>query len=824
VGEAFSQPNPNSTFQGHIMQHFNKSIAAIFLAVASAFVQAQQAAYDFDIPAQPASQVLDALAKQTGLQPFYAEGAVKGAHSPGVKGKLSLREALDKALAGTGLSYQFTAEKAVAIKAVPAERVAKLAVIEVKDSAHASPLGLLQLDGIAKTGSRLGLSIRDTPGSITLIDRSNIEARDARSSVEALIAAPGVHASATSAAPTLPGFVAMRGFSMTQVTQMFNGISVQYDPIAARPFDSWLLERVEVVGGPTTYLHGNGAVGGAINYVSKVAERREQSQDIYASYGSFNTGRLAYGVNSAIGGKDAGNWIRFDISRQQSSGFVADTRSEQNSLALSWLSDITPAITHTLAYERIEDKRSPYYGTPLLLPTTNGAVDPSTIRTNYNVTDGLSSSQVNWLRSLAEWKVTQSTKITNTLYHYGAERLMRNLEAYRWNATNTAITRANMYANRHDQDLWGDRLEFVHEGRLLGLETTWAGGLDISRNHHINYPFSKAAVDTVNPYSPERGEYFSVTAGAQDATNPDRENTVKTTAVFLENRTKLLPTLSLVTGLRHDSIRINSINHRTVTATNPYSFDIAYSKVTGRMGAIYDLTPSANIYAQYSTAADPPATAVLATISPSEARDFPLTTGTQWELGSKFDLWEKRASGTIAAYRVVRRNLSIADPANPAGPPLPVGQQSASGLEVSLGANLSRSWRIQANAGYTNAQYDKFLQASGATTISRAGNVPANTPRLTTNTWLTWHGLPDLEAGVWVRYVGSRFGDTANTIQAPGYTTLDLFGSYKLDKNTTLTARLRNATDKLYVSYIAGTPMFIFGEPRSFELAVRSSF
>jgi iron complex outermembrane receptor protein len=56
-----------------------------------------------------------------------------------------------------------------------------------------------------------------------------------------------------------------------------------------------------------------------------------------------------------------------------------------------------------------------------------------------------------------------------------------------------------------------------------------------------------------------------------------------------------------------------------------------------------------------------------------------------------------------------------------------------------------------------------------------------------------------LEAGVWVRYVGSRFGDTANTIQAPGYTTLDLFGSYKLDKNTTLTARLRNATDILYV-------------------------
>jgi len=96
------------------MQHFSKPVAAICLAVASAFVQAQQATYDFNIPAQPVGQVLDALAKQTDLQPFYAEGTVKGAQSPGVKGKLSLREALDKALAGTGLTYQFTGEKAVA--------------------------------------------------------------------------------------------------------------------------------------------------------------------------------------------------------------------------------------------------------------------------------------------------------------------------------------------------------------------------------------------------------------------------------------------------------------------------------------------------------------------------------------------------------------------------------------------------------------------------------------------------------------------------------------------------------------------------------------
>lgn len=83
------------------MYHLDKPVAAICLAVASTFAQAQQTTYDFNIPAQPASQVLDALTKQTGPQPFFAEGAVKGVQSPGAKGKLSLREALLKAAALT---------------------------------------------------------------------------------------------------------------------------------------------------------------------------------------------------------------------------------------------------------------------------------------------------------------------------------------------------------------------------------------------------------------------------------------------------------------------------------------------------------------------------------------------------------------------------------------------------------------------------------------------------------------------------------------------------------------------------------------------------
>lgn len=708
------------------------------------------------------------------------------------------------------------------------DALAQQVLPEVRVTPSPEAFEKLPLDTVSGTGSRLGLTVRETPASVTIIDRASIEKRDARSTQEALIAAPGLHASPTNAPPGFAGYVMMRGFSGSQVQQTFNGISVQYDAVAARPIDSWLLDRVEVLGGPSSYLYGSGAVGGTINYVSKVATREALVQDAYAAYGSFNTARVAYGINVALGGPDAGNWVRLDVSRAQSDGYVNPGRSNSNAVAFSWLSDIAPGLTHTLAIERADEQRLPYWGTPLLRPATAGTIDPATARINYNVADGLYGNQILWGRSITEWQAGAQTRFTNTLYHYDAERVYRNVEVYRWNAANTAIERGALLATRHGQSLWGDKVEFAHRSTLFGRDSTWAGGIDLSVNHQTRYPLSSAgftattgtALDTVNPYGPNLRSFFTVLPGAQDATNPDRENTVRSRALFIENRTRLGGGFSLVTGLRNDRIHVAIANRRAATATDPASYEITYRATTGRAGLMFDLSPTANLYVQYSTAADPPA-GVLTTGTFAQLRDFPLTTGTQWEAGSKFDFWDRLASATVAAYRIVRRNLSITDPANPAGPPVAVGQQSASGIEAGVGARLSRDWRIQANAGYVEPRFDKLVEAGG---VSRTGNLPPNTPKLTANLWLTWGGLRDWEIGGWWRHVGSTYADNANTVSAPGYQLLDLFASHRVHRNATLTLRVRNATDRLYVSNATGAPMFILGEPRSIEASVRATF
>src|SRR5690606_39627158 len=124
------------------------------------------------------------------------------------------------------------------------------------------------------TASRLGLSPRETPASVTVVDRALIEVRGAQDTQEILRAIPGVSAHD---APGNIG-VSFRGFGSGSISQLFNGINVQYS-IAARPVDSWIIDRVEAIGGPSSFLFGSGAVGGSINYATKLPAQRDSSAD-----------------------------------------------------------------------------------------------------------------------------------------------------------------------------------------------------------------------------------------------------------------------------------------------------------------------------------------------------------------------------------------------------------------------------------------------------------------------------------------------------------------------------------------------------------------
>ena len=687
--------------------------------------------------------------------------------------------------------------------------------IEVVDRI-AAPNGRLDLDTPSTTGSRLGLTSRETPASVTVVNRATIDARGAQDTQEILRAVPGI------TAHNAPGSIGVsyRGFGSNSLGQMFNGINVQYS-IAARPVDSWIYDRVEVIGGPSSFLFGAGAVGGSINYITKLPERHDFSE-AQIRLGTQGLKEASVALNRRIAGEGGAgsHYLRIDLNHRDTDSWTDGTRGRSTQLAASLLSDFGGGWRHTLAYEfQDEHVDRPYWGTPVLNPATATLrIDPATRFRNYNSSDGLYAQQVQWLRSMTDWQASDALQFKNTFYVYDALRDYRNVESYRFNAANTAVQRYASLLQRHDQQLVGDRVEGIYKGTLAGLRSDWSFGADVSVNRQTRFPNSSASVvSTVNPYDFVTDAFFRE-SGLRPGFNPDRDNKVTTAAVYLENRTQIAPALSLVTALRHERIDLDLTNRRAVTAASPASFERDYNPTTGRVGMVWDVAPNANLYLQYATAADPPS-GILTTASFADVRNnSDLTTGTQAELGSKLDFWQGRGTATLAAYRIVRKNIATQDPTNSALTIL-AGEQTSRGIELAMGLQPAPRWSMQGNFTYVDAKYARFDQGG----VSLAGKTPINTPATVANIWLAYAVTPAVEASVGVRRVGKVYADAANTLQWPAYTLLDLGLSWKLSRTVTLTGRIRNATDRIYAAN-AGTAQVYLGAPRTADITLRAAF
>ncbi|MDQ1919214.1 TonB-dependent receptor [Massilia sp. CCM 9206] len=685
-----------------------------------------------------------------------------------------------------------------------------LPTVEITGSAPRAN-GKLNLDTATATGSRLGLTPRETPATVTLVDRAMIDARGAQDTQEILRAIPGV------TAHNAPGNIGVsyRGFGSGSISQLFNGVNVQY-AIAARPVDSWIIDRVEAIGGPSSFLFGSGAVGGSINYITKVAERRDFSE-AQVRLGTDGLKEASIGANQRLGDQ---HHIRIDLNHRDADSWIDASGARSTQLAASLRSDLGPRFTHILAYEfQEENVERPYWGTPLLNPVGGRArIDPATRFKNYNSADGVYAQRVHWLRSVAEWRASDAVQLTNTVYAYDAVRDYRNVESYRFNPANTAVERSGILLQRHEQRMLGERLDATYKGELAGRRSDWALGIDVSVNRQTRFPNSlPASLGSVDPYAFATERFFDI-PGMSPALRPDRDNKVTTRAAYIENRTAIAPSLNLVSALRHERIELDLVNRREINAANPASFARRYSPTTGRAGLVWDLAPGTTAYVQYATAADPPS-GVLSTASFGDVRNnSDLTTGRQGEIGAKLDFWQGKGAATVAAYRIERKNIATQDPDNSAVTVL-VGEQSANGVELSLGLQPTRRWSIQGNLTRVDAQYEQYRQGG----VSLAGKTPANTPRSVANLWLGYAVTPAIKASLGLRYVGSVYADAANSIAWPAYTLLDLGLRYQISHDVTVVGRVRNAGDRVHAVNL-GASMAYLGAPRTADLALRVAF
>src|SRR5690606_5647703 len=109
--------------------------------------------------------------------------------------------------------------------------------------------------------------------------------------------------------------------------------------------------------------------------------------------------------------------------------------------------------------------------------------------------------------------------------------------------------------------------------------------------------------------------------------------------------------------------------------------------------------------------------------------NFKLSEGRQYEVGLKQQFMDGNGEWTLAYFDIEKENMVTRIPGTTINGQ--IGQQSSSGVEVTLRLNPVQDLSIDFNAAFIDAEYDEYY--AGA--VSLAGNTPAGVPDMTANLW-----------------------------------------------------------------------------------------
>lgn len=690
----------------------------------------------------------------------------------------------------------------------------------------------LNTNAVAESASRLGLTVRETPATVEVISAATMREQGYRTVSDVAQGAVGVTSGDN---PAEPSAFSMRGFTNSQINTVYNGIKIGPQNMTSRITDTANLEAVEFLKGPASLMSGEGAAGGAINFVTKQPHTGPIRNEADFTWDSLNSFRAHYGSggSTSVQGLD----YRVDVSRSSLNGFADDTNTKTLDVSGQLNYRISDSLKVWSAIEYREDRSKAYWGAPLVPIAFSGShattgivsgtyvsnynktnlgavtIDDRTFNTNYNVLDNKNVAKEVWLRGGFELKLAPDLTLKSQAYGYGAERTWFNNEVEAFNSGTNMVDRERFYV-AHSQRLVGNVTDLIWNANIAGFDnrlvtTLSSSYLDFVRPGAANFPG-----DSVPLVEPPRGYYGLLTIQQQTA-RIDNE------ALSFEDRLKLTRSFALVGGLRVEHIGLdrNSTDKFGLEKAN-FPFSQSWVPTTGRIGYTWEAVPGLTLFSQYATGADIAANNIFL-LNPTDPLN--LTTARTYETGVKHLFWDNRAEWSFSAYDILRKNVYAAA----GGMQLNLaGRQESKGVELAASVRPIDPLRLWGNIAYVDARYADYDFVGGS--FSR--NTPPNVPRVVANAGASYRFFTPwtVELGITGRHVGDRYNTDANTVTLKAYTVADVYAFVDIPKTVfnavdqaRLTFRVRNIADKRYA--IWGDPFYpdqiLLGAPRTYEIS-----
>jgi outer membrane receptor protein involved in Fe transport len=288
-----------------------------------------------DIGPRPVAEALAAFGRQTGLQLIYVATIAEAQQSKGARAGLTASEALAQLLDGTGLRFEFLNARTVRI--FPAPTVVPTTVVSLPapqgrpERRSDVPASLSAREEVIVTATRREERANDVPISMEVWSQEGIAAWGAKNTADIASLTPGVQFDHYPER-LFQTNIAMRGLNGRNGTAI--GIYLDDVPIPApsawgasvyRSFPLLFdLERVEVLRGPQGTLFGQGAMGGAVRFITQQPDLTEHSGVASAEAAETARGGMSYESGAALGGPLVAGSVGFRVAgwRRSDGGFV----------------------------------------------------------------------------------------------------------------------------------------------------------------------------------------------------------------------------------------------------------------------------------------------------------------------------------------------------------------------------------------------------------------------------------------------------------------------------------------------------------------------
>jgi len=213
----------------------------------------------------------------------------------------------------------------------------------------------IKLDEVVVTGSKIEISRKLVPLSVSQISRQDIESTGQMNILPALNSfVPGIFVTERNilgfgVSNTGAGSITMRGVSSspnTDVLVLIDG-HPQYQGIFGHPLaDAYVasdVEKVEIIRGPASILYGSNAMAGVVNIITKQQHEEGLKVNLGASYGSYNTQKY-FGT---IGYKKDKLSLFASLNHDQTDGIRTNTDFNINNAYAKVGYEIYPGLTVT---------------------------------------------------------------------------------------------------------------------------------------------------------------------------------------------------------------------------------------------------------------------------------------------------------------------------------------------------------------------------------------------------------------------------------------------------------------------------------------------